>query len=144
MATIKTGDRVRLHYKGTLTDGTVFDDSTGREPLSFVQGAGSIIPGLDKALPGMAVGEKKRVEVDCAEGYGPRQDAGVTAVEKSLFPDDMTLEEGMRLQMQTQTGQAVPVTVVEVGESEVTLDANHALAGQDLVFDIEVVGIEAA
>ncbi len=144
MSGIKTGDTVKMHYTGTLTDGTTFDSSEGREPLAFQQGAGQIIPGLDKALPGMTVGETKKVEIDHTEAYGPRQDAAVQAVERSLFPEDMDLAEGMQLQMQAQNGQAMPVTVVEVGEAEVTLDANHALAGKDLVFDIEIVSIDAA
>lgn len=141
MTEIKQGDTVRIHYTGTLLDGKTFDSSEGRDPLEFVVGSGQIIAGLDAALPGMVLGEKKRVEVPCVEAYGPVNPAMRQAIPREGIPDDIPLDPGTQLQMQTPDGQALPVTVVEVDESTVTLDANHPLAGQDLVFDIEIVSI---
>ena len=141
MTTVKTGDTVRIHYTGTLKDGSRFDSSEGRDPLEFTVGSGQIIPGLDSAIPGMAVGEAKTVEVACAEAYGPINPDARQAIPREGIPDDIPLEIGTRLQMQTPEGQAVPVTVVAVDEATVTLDANHPLAGQDLTFAIELVEI---
>ncbi len=141
MTAIKDGDTVRIHYTGTLLDGKVFDSSEGRDPLEFAVGSGQIIPGLDAALPGMEIGEKKRVEIDCVEAYGPINPGMRQQIPREGIPDDIPLEPGTQLQMQTPDGQALPVTVVEVDEATVTLDANHPLAGQDLVFDIEIVSI---
>ncbi|WP_319545230.1 peptidylprolyl isomerase [Ruegeria conchae] len=141
MTAIKDGDTVRIHYTGTLLDGKVFDSSEGRDPLEFAVGSGQIIKGLDVALPGMEVGEKKRVEIACTDAYGPINPGMRQQIPREGIPDDIPLEPGTQLQMQTPDGQALPVTVVEVDEATVTLDANHPLAGQDLVFDIEVVSI---
>lgn len=141
MTAIKQGDTVRIHYTGTLRDGNVFDSSEGRDPLEFAVGSGQIIPGLDAALPGMEIGDKKRVEVDCQDAYGPINPAMRQDVPRDGIPDDIPLDPGTQLQMQTPDGQALPVTVVDANEETVTLDANHPLAGQDLIFDIEVVSI---
>mgnify|MGYP005987028385 FL=1 len=144
MTTAKQGDTVRIHYTGTLNDGTVFDSSTGRDPLEFAVGSGMIIPGLDAAIPGMAVGDEKTVNVPADQAYGPVNDQARQAVPRSDIPDDIPLEVGTQLQMQTPQGQVVPVTVADVTEAEVTLDANHPLAGKDLTFAIEMVEIKAA
>lgn len=144
MTQAKSGDTVRLHYTGTLTDGTTFDSSEGRDPLEFVVGSGQIIPGLDKAIPGMAVGDKKVVEIPCAEAYGESNPEARQAIPRSEIPAHIPTEPGTQLQMQSPDGQVIPVTVVEVSETEVTLDANHPLAGKDLTFAIELVGIDAA
>ncbi|WP_282120728.1 FKBP-type peptidyl-prolyl cis-trans isomerase [Ruegeria atlantica] len=141
MTEIKQGDTVRIHYIGTLLDGNVFDSSEGRDPLEFVVGTGQIIPGLDSAMPGLNIGDKKRVEIACVDAYGPINPAARQQIPREGIPDDIPLDPGTQLQMQTPDGQAVPVTVVEVDEATVTLDANHPLAGQDLIFDIEVVSI---
>lgn len=141
MSEVKTGDTVHINYTGTLEDGTVFDSSEGREPLKFEVGSGQIIPGLDAALPGMAVGEKKTVEVPAEEAYGPVDPNARQEVPREGIPADIPLDPGTQLQMQTPDGQVVPVTVVDASESSVTLDANHALAGKDLTFDIEVMAI---
>ncbi|KIC41183.1 peptidylprolyl isomerase [Ruegeria sp. ANG-R] len=141
MTAIKQGDTVRIHYTGTLLDGKVFDSSDGRDPLEFAVGSGQIIKGLDAALPGMEVGEKKRVEIDCVDAYGPINPGMRQQIPREGIPDDIPLEPGTQLQMQTPDGQALPVTVVEADEATVTLDANHPLAGQDLIFDIEIVSI---
>ena len=144
MSEAKTGDTVRINYTGTLNDGQQFDSSEGREPLEFVVGSGQIIKGLDAAIPGMAVGETKDVSVPCAEAYGAHNPEAKQAVPREQIPAEIPLEIGTQLQMQTPQGQVVPVTVAEVTEAEVTLDANHPLAGQDLNFAIEIVGIDAA
>lgn len=141
MTQVKSGDTVAIHYTGTLLDGSVFDSSEGREPLDFEVGAGHVIPGLDVALPGMTVGEKKVVKIACADAYGPLNPEMRQAVPREGIPDDIPLEVGTQLQMQTPDGQALPVMVVEVSEATVTLDANHPLAGKDLQFDFEVVKI---
>lgn len=141
MTQVKTGDTVAIHYTGTLKDGTTFDSSDGREPLKFEVGSGQIIPGLDVALPGMSVGEKKTVEIDCRDAYGPINPGMRQAIPREGIPDEIPLELGAQLQMQTPEGQAIPVTVVELSDSEVTLDANHPLAGKDLTFAIELVSI---
>ena len=144
MTQVKTGDIVSIHYTGTLSDGSTFDSSSGRAPLEFTVGAGQIIPGLDQAIPGMAVGDTKTVQVPADQAYGQRDPNAQQAVPRADIPADIPLEPGPQLQMQTPTGQIVPVMVAEVTETEVTLDANHPLAGKDLTFDVEVVEIKAA
>lgn len=144
MSQAKPGDTVRINYTGTLNSGETFDSSEGRDPLEFVVGSGQIISGLDAAIPGMAVGDKKMVSVPCAQAYGESNPEARQAVPREGIPADIPLEVGTQLQMQTPQGQVLPVTVAEVTETEVTLDANHPLAGQDLNFAIEVVGIDAA
>ena len=142
MAAIKAGDTVFIHYTGTLTDGTEFDSSKGRDPLEFVVGGGMVIKGMDDALPGMEVGESKRLEIPCDDAYGPINPDNRIAVPRSQLPEDIPVEKGLMLQMQGPQGQAVPVTIVEFTDEEITLDANHALAGKDLIFDIEVVSVK--
>ena len=144
MSEVKTGDTVRIHYKGTLFDGSVFDSSEGRDPLEFEGGSGMIIPGLDVALPGMVVGDKKSVNVARVDAYGPINPAMRQGVSRSNVPADLAIEVGMTLEMQTSEGPTMPVVVVDVSTDEVMLDANHPLAGRDLTFDIEVVGIGKA
>ena len=141
MTEVKPGDKVRIHYTGTLADGSTFDSSQGREPLEFTVGSGEIIPGLDNALPGMSAGETKTVEVPCADAYGERNPQARQAIPREQVPDNIPLEIGTRLQLQTPQGQVMPVVVAEVTDSEVVLDANHPLAGEDLTFAIELVSI---
>lgn len=141
MTQVKTGDTVSIHYTGTLADGETFDSSDGRDPLEFTVGSGQIIPGLDVALPGMAVGDKKVVEIPADEAYGQPQDEARQTMPRSEVPKDIPLEVGLQLQVQTPQGQVMPVTVVEVTDTEVTLDANHPLAGKDLTFAIELMKI---
>lgn len=141
MTQVKSGDTVAIHYTGTLEDGTTFDSSKGREPLEFEVGSGQIIPGLDSALPGMAVGDTKTVKVASADAYGPHNPEMQQSVPREGIPDEIPLQPGTQLQMQTPDGRAVPVTVVSFDDATVTLDANHPLAGKDLQFDIEVLKI---
>jgi peptidylprolyl isomerase len=141
MTQVKSGDTVAIHYTGTLLDGSTFDSSEGRKPLEFTVGSGQIIPGLDNAMPGMEVGDKKVVKIGSAEAYGDVNPEMRQAVPREGIPADIPLEIGTQLQMQTPDGQAMPVMVVEVDDATVTLDANHPLAGKDLQFDIELVKI---
>ncbi|WP_368186613.1 peptidylprolyl isomerase [Aestuariibius sp. HNIBRBA575] len=143
MTQAKAGDTVRIHYTGTLNNGDVFDSSEGRDPLEFAVGSGQIIPGLDKAIPGMVVGDKKTVQVPCDEAYGQVNPEARQAVPRADIPDEIPTEPGTQLQMQAPNGQAIPVTIVEANETEIVLDANHPLAGQDLTFAIEMVEITA-
>lgn len=143
MAAVKAGDTVAFHYTGTLQDGTTFDSSRGREPLTVEVGAGRIIPGLDAALPGMIEGESKTVTVPADQAYGPVIPQARQAVPRDQIPDHIPLELGTQLQVQTPDGQAMPVVVVELDAAQVVLDANHPLAGKDLTFDIEIVSIAA-
>ncbi len=141
MTQVKQGDTVRIHYTGTLADGSVFDSSDGRDPLEFAVGSGQIIPGLDVALPGMSVGDKKTVEVPADQAYGPVSEDARQSVPRAEIPADIPLDPGTQLQVQTPQGHVMPVTVVEVTETEVVLDANHPLAGKDLTFAIELISI---
>jgi len=144
MSKVKSGDTVQIHYIGTLLDGTEFDNSHARDPLEFTVGSGQVISGLDVALPGMVMGEKKTVKAPCQEAYGPINPALRQAMPRETIPPEVEVELGMQLQMQTEQGQAVLVKVVSFDEQEVTLDANHALAGMDLTFEIELVSFDPA
>ena len=141
MQQAKKGDMVRVHYTGRLTDGEQFDSSAGREPLEFTLGAGQMIKGFDTGVEGMAVGEKKKISVAPENGYGLRNEEAIIEFPREHIPADMKLEPGMQLTLQNQEGQPVPVVVTEVKEAVVVLDANHFLAGKDIVFDVELVEI---
>ncbi len=141
MSQAKSGDTVRIHYTGTLDDGTEFDSSAGREPLEFSLGGGQVIPGFDSAVDGMAIGDSKTVTISPDDGYGPRHEQLVQQVPKSTLPEDIEAAVGMQLQSQTPDGQIMNLVVVEVAEESITLDANHPLSGQALTFAIELVEI---
>ncbi len=141
MTQAKDGDTVRMHYTGTLDDGTQFDSSSGRDPLEFQLGSGQIIPGLDREVSGMAVGDKKTVTIPPEEAYGPRDPGRVQTIPRDKIPADIPTETGTQLQMQTPDGQAIPVVVTGATEAEITLDANHPLAGRALTFAVELVEI---
>lgn len=144
MAQVKTGDKIKVHYHRKLTNGETFDSSTGREPLEFEVGSGMVIPGFDEGVTGMTVGEKKTVNIPFAEAYGPKNPEMVIEMPKDRFPEDMQVEVGMPLMMSDQQGQQFQVTIAEIKEEAVMLDANHPLAGQDLIFDLELVEIVGA
>jgi FKBP-type peptidyl-prolyl cis-trans isomerase 2 len=144
MAQVKSGDKIKVHYHGKLTSGETFDSSAGREPLEFEVGSGAVIPGFDEGVTGMAVGEKKTVNIPFDEAYGPRNPEMVIEMPKERFPADMELEVGLPLGMSDQNGQQFQVTIVEIKEEVVMLDANHPLAGEDLIFDLELVEIAGA
>ncbi len=141
MQSAKQGDMVSVHYTGTLTNGTTFDSSIGREPLSFTVGAGQMIKGFDDALPGMNVGDKKTITIAPEDAYGPRSEEAMIQFPTANVPADMKLEVGMQLQLSDQSGRPFPVKVVELQADFVVLDANHFLAGETLIFDIELVSI---
>lgn len=141
MQQVKSGDTVNVHYHGKLTDGSTFDSSEGREPLQFTVGQGQVIKGFDDALVDMKVGDKKTVQIPVNDAYGERRDDMLMEYPKNDFPPDMKPEAGMQLQMSDNQGNVFPVVIAEVLEDAVVLDANHPLAGQDLVFEIELVSI---
>ncbi|HRN79591.1 MAG TPA: peptidylprolyl isomerase [Ferruginibacter sp.] len=141
MRTVQAGDVVRVHYTGKLTSGELFDSSEGREPLEFTVGAGQMIRGFDAAMPGMTKGEKKTINILPADAYGEREDDAMIPFPKENVPADMVLEVGMTLTLSNQAGQPFPVVVAELRDDVVILDANHMLAGKELVFDIELVEI---
>jgi FKBP-type peptidyl-prolyl cis-trans isomerase 2 len=141
MSTAKQGDTIQIHYTGTLEDGTVFDSSEGREPLSFTLGQGQVISGFEEAALGMEVGETKKARIEVDDAYGERRDDLVLEVPREQLPDELEVDVGTPLQLQQPDGQAVPVTVTALDDTTVTLDANHPLAGQTLNFEITLVGI---
>lgn len=138
---VKSGDVVRVHYTGTLEDGSQFDSSVGRAPLEFTVGAGQMIAGFDAGVVGMAVGEKKTILIDPDHGYGQSDPTAIIEFPSSNIPEGMTVEVGMKLNLQNQYGQPVPVVVMEVKEEVIIMDANHFLAGKDLTFEVEIVEI---
>jgi peptidylprolyl isomerase len=135
------GDRVQVHYTGSLSDGTIFDSSKDREPLAFVIGDGTIIAGFDEAVRGMRVGQIKTFTIPAAEAYGPYREDLVAVLPREELAEDVELGQKVPLQNVT-SGEMVYFTVIEITDTEVTLDANHPLAGEDLTFEIEIVSIE--
>ncbi len=142
MAEAKKGDTVSVHYTGKLEDDTVFDSSTGGDPLSFEIGSGQIIPGFEQGVIGMSPGDTKTVDIAPEQAYGPYRDDQVIEVGVEKLPDDIDPEVGQRLQVQQQNGQTAVVTVKEIADGAVKLDANHPLAGKNLTFEIELVDVE--
>lgn len=140
-AQAKDGDTVQVHYTLKLEDGTVFETSIGGDPLQFTIGEGQLIPGFEQAVVGMSPGESKTVEIPADEAYPYREEL-VLVVDRDKLPEDLQPEVGQQLQFQQEDGQIVILTVIDVSESSVTLDANPPLAGEDLTFDIELVEIE--
>jgi FKBP-type peptidyl-prolyl cis-trans isomerase 2 len=141
MQAVKNGDTVRVHYHGKLTNGTTFDSSEGREPLQFKVGAGMVIKGFDNGVMEMVVGDKKTVNIPVTDAYGPKNDEMIMEFPIGNIPSDLNPQVGMELQMSNPQGQVFPVKVAAIGTEFITLDANHPLAGEDLVFDIELVEI---
>lgn len=141
MSEASKGDTVKVHYTGKLEDETVFDSSREREPLEFELGAGQMIPGFDSAVVGMEPGEKKSIHIPSDEAYGPRRDDMMVTVKKEEFPENVNPKVGQQLQVKRENGHVFNVVVADIDGSDVTLDANHPLAGKDLYFDIELVEI---
>ena len=141
MQQVKSGDKIKVHYHGRLTSGETFDKSEGREPLEFEVGSGMVIKGFDDGVTGMNVGEKKTINIPFNEAYGPRNPEMLIEMPKDRFPKDMELEVGMPLMMSDGQGQQFQVTIAQIKDETVMLDANHPLAGKDLVFDLELVEI---
>ncbi len=135
------GDTVRVHYTGTLEDGTEFDSSRDRDPIEFVLGAGQVIPGFENAVAGMEPGETKTFTIPADEAYGPHRPELVHRIPRAQVPAEVTLAPGARLEARDQGGRRVVLTVIEVTDEEAVLDANHPLAGKDLTFQIELVAV---
>lgn len=144
MQQVQSGDTVRVHYHGRLTDGTTFDSSEGRDPLEFEVGSGMVIAGFDNGVIGMVIGDKRTVNIAVEEAYGPKNPEMVIEFPRDQVPEGMPLEKGMRLNLNNSEGQVVPVVITDVLDETILLDANHPLAGEDLVFDIELVEIVPA
>ena len=141
MATAQTGDTVQVHYTGRLNDGTVFDSSVGGEPIEFTLGTHQVIAGFEAGVTGMAVGDSKTITIPAEQAYGAYDDDLVLVVERGQFPADLTPEVGQMLKLQQPGGETVDVMITEVTDEQVTLDANHPLAGEDLTFDLQLTHI---
>lgn len=141
MSQAKSGDTVKIAYTGKLEDGTVFDSTESRDPLECTLGQGQLIKGIEKALTGMSPGESKTVSLPPEEAYGPRFDQMVLSVDRSQIPADADPQVGQQLQLTRQDGQPVPAIVTEVTDANITVDANHPLAGCELTFEIELLEI---
>ena len=138
---VENGQKVKIHYTGTLDDGSQFDSSAGRDPLEFEMGTGMVIPGFEKGVEGMEIGEKKTIHIPAEEAYGERREDMIMQFERSQLPEGLEPAVGMGLQMQGPEGQPVPVTVTAMDEENITIDANHQLAGQNLNFELELVEV---
>lgn len=144
MTTAQTGDIVRINYSGRLVDGTEFDSSTGRAPLEFTLGEGQVIRGLEDHVAGMEPGERSTVTIPAVAAYGPRRDEAIQRLDRAKLPAGVDVRVGTQLKARTADGGLLPITVVALDDSSVTVDANHPLAGQDLVFEVEVVEVVKA
>lgn len=139
MNTVKDGDTVKIEFTGTLEDGSEFDCNVGGEPLEFTLGQGKMMPGLERAVLGMAEGESGSVVIAPEEAFGPRLDELVFEELRSAFPDDQELVVGMTIVAEGPNGEQIPLHLVELGEETVKLDANHPLAGENLQFELKVL-----
>ncbi len=138
---VKQGDTVKVHYTGKLEDGTVFDTSRSRNPIQFTVGKGAVIEGFEQAIAGMNIGETKTTIIPVEKAYGPRRDDMIVTVKRDQFPPDVNPGVGQRLELEQENNRSLLVTVTGVSDSEITLDANHPLAGKALTFELELVGI---
>ena len=142
--TVVDGLVVSLDYTLRLDDGQVLDTSAGKDPLEFLQGSGQIIPGLENALYGLAVGDEKEVEVAAADGYGDRNPNAYETVPREAFPADITLTEGLGLQLHDESGREVVAYIAEISPDDVLLDLNHPLAGETLFFEVKIADLRPA
>jgi peptidylprolyl isomerase len=141
MAAAKSGDTVRVHYTGTLEDGSVFDSSQNRDPLQFTIGEGQVIPGFEEAVTGMEPGQSKSATIPPEQAYGPRREEMTAVVPRDTLPETLEVSVGTRLALQQGEGQRLPVTIVEVTDETITIDGNHQLAGKALTFELELVDV---
>ena len=141
MVQAKSGDTVKVHYTGRLDDGTKFHTSIGREPLQFTIGKNQLIPAFEQAIVGMKPGESKTIKIPAQNAFGPYYDDLVRTIKRDQFPPDLEPEVGQKLNASHIDGQTITVTVIDVTESSITLDANHPLAGQNLTFEIKLIDI---
>lgn len=142
MQNAKRGDTVHVHYRGTLADGSEFDNSAGGDPISFTLGAGEVVPGFETAIEGMAAGEKKTHTISAEDAYGERREELVFTVGREQMPIDSEIEVGDMLRVGFPDGTSAAVQVAAIDGQSVTIDANHPLAGKDLTFELELVSIE--
>ena len=143
MTTARNGSKVKVHYTGRLVDGTLFDSSIGGDPIEFIIGNGDVISGLEQAIVGMNAGDSKETTISSDDAYGPYKEDRVLIVQKNDLPSNVNLQVGARLQAKQSDERIVNVIVKAVGEKSVTLDANHPLAGKDLIFKIDLLEVES-
>lgn len=141
MSAAKDGDKVKVHYTGSLDDGSEFDSSRQREPIEFTIGGGEILPGVEQAVVGLEPGGTNKVTLPAEDAYGERRDDMIQEIERSVLPQEVEPQVGLQLQAQSPGGQPLLLTITEVGEEKVTVDANHPLAGKDLTFEVELVEV---
>ncbi|MCR9221800.1 MAG: peptidylprolyl isomerase [Alphaproteobacteria bacterium] len=141
MGAAKDGDTVKVHYTGRLDDGSVFDSSRERDPIEFTIGGGEVLPGVEQAVVGLEPGGTNTVKLPAGDAYGERRDDMVQEIERAVLPQEVEPQVGLQLQAQSPGGQPLLLTITEVADSTVTVDANHPLAGEDLTFDVELVAI---
>jgi peptidylprolyl isomerase len=143
MKQAKNGDTVKVHYTGRLDDGTIFDSSEGKDPLQFTIGEGQLLQAFEQGVTGLAEGDKKNLQLTAQQGYGLKQNKLIGKLPLEALPEGLTPEIGMRLQMKTPEDQLIILKIVEMSDNDITVDANHELAGEDLNFEIELVAIES-
>jgi len=141
MAKAQNGDTVKVHYTGKLEDGTVFDTSKNNDPLQFILGKGQVLPDFEESVVGMNQGESKTITIEAQNAYGPYNEERVVELDRKQLPEHINPQVDQQLQVQLDSGQKITVTVTDVSESSITLDANHPLAGKDLTFDIQLIEI---
>lgn len=141
MAVVNSGDTVKVHYTGFFEDGKIFDSSKEREPLEFIVGSGQVIQGFDEALIGMVVGEEKTIEIPAVNAYGIVRDDLILSVSLDQFPEGLDPKEGMVIELHNDVGGVIPAVIKKIEEEIATLDANHPLAGNDLIFELSLVEI---
>ena len=144
MTEAKENDKVKVHYKGSLQDGSVFDSSENRQPLEFTIGQGMVIPGFEKGVVGMCEGDTKVISIEAEDAYGAYREDLVGVVDKSRIPDDIDLKIGTVLQVRSPEGGVTNVVVSAITDNDVTLDMNHPLAGKELLFEVTLVEIQKA
>lgn len=139
---VKQGDTVAVEYTGTLEDGKVFDSSVGKDPIEFTVGEHKVIKGFEDGLVGMKVGEEKEINIDPKDGYGERNDSYIKKVPRSSIPEKLELKKGMVLMFKREDDMRIPANVTEIGDEEVTIDFNHPLSGQKLIFKVKLIKIK--
>lgn len=141
MKTVKEGDKVKVHYTGSLDDGTIFDSSEGREPLEFTAGSGQLIKGFDKGVLGMKLGEERTIHIPCAEAYGEASPQLLRKLPRKALPKEREPKIGLRIGLVRSDGMQTEAVIVGVTDEEITVDLNHPLAGKDLNFKVKVLSI---
>ena len=139
--TAEVNNKVKVHYKGMLDNGEIFDTSEGREPLEFTLGKRQVIPGFDKGIQGMKVNESKTIKIPASEAYGEVKEELIQEVPNSALPTDIKPEIGLRLTYDSGDGQKIPLVVTEVRDETIIVDANHPLAGKNLTFEVKLMDI---